>query len=70
MALDEDDPAIDFFRNLDTALNPTQLTHGELPPQIENLESFVCHVYGKSGPRNLPNFAYISCTQISVCKAE
>ena len=32
-ALDDDDPAIDCFQNLGTALNLTQLTHGELPPQ-------------------------------------
>ena len=43
MALDEDDPTIDCFQNLGTALIPTQLTHGELPQQIKNLESFVCH---------------------------
>ena len=58
MALDEDDPAIDFFQNLDTALIPTQLTHGELPPQIENLESFVYRVYCKSGQRNLPGLRW------------
>ena len=34
MNLDEDDPAIDCFQNLGTALITTQLTHGELPPQI------------------------------------
>ena len=49
MALYEED-----FKNLGTALIPTQLTHGELPPQIDNLESFVCRIYCKSGPRNLP----------------
>ena len=54
MALDEDDPTIDCFQNLGTALIPTQLTHGELPQQIKNLQSFVCHVYCKSGSRNLP----------------
>ena len=53
MALDEGDPTIDCFQNLGRALNPTQLTHGELPPQIENLESFVCSIYCKSEPRNL-----------------
>ena len=44
MALDEDDPAIDCFQNIGTALIPTQLTHWELPPQIENWESSVCRV--------------------------
>ena len=29
MALGEDDPAIDCFQNLGTALIPTQLTHGK-----------------------------------------
>ena len=53
MTLDEDDPAIDCFQNLGTVLIPTQLSNGELPLQIENLESVVCHVYCKSGPRNL-----------------
>ena len=47
MALDEDEPAIDCFQSLGTTLIPTQLTHKELPPQIKNLESFVCCVYCK-----------------------
>ena len=54
MALDIDDPAIDCFQNLSTALISTQLTHWELPQQMEKLESFICRVYCKSGPRNLP----------------
>ena len=45
MALDEDDSAIYCFQNLGTAIFPTQLTHGKLLPQIENLESFVCHFF-------------------------
>ena len=53
MALVEDDPAIDFYQNLGTVLILTQLTHGELPPQIENLESFVFPVYCKIRPLNL-----------------
>ena len=52
MSLFEDDPAIDCFQNLGTALFPTQITHVELTPQIENLESFVCRVYCKSGPQS------------------
>ena len=54
MALDEDDQAIECFQNLGTTLIPTQLTDGELPPQLEGLERFVCRVYCMSGPRNLP----------------
>lgn len=54
MALDEDDPAIECFQNLGTALIPTQLIHGELPPQLEGLERFVCRVYCTSGPSILP----------------
>ena len=54
MALDEDDQAIECFQNLGTALIPTELTDGELPPQLEGLERFVCRVYCLSGPRNLP----------------
>ena len=53
MALDEDEPAIDCFRTLVQPLITTQLTHRQLPPQTENLESFVCHVNCKSGPHNL-----------------
>ena len=53
MTLDEDDPAIDCFKTLVQPIIPTQLTHGQLPPQIENLESFVCRVNCKSGPHNL-----------------
>ena len=36
MTLDEDDQAIICFKGLGTALIPTQLTHGELAPQIKN----------------------------------
>ena len=54
MTLDEDDQAIECFQNLGTALIPTQLTDGELPPQLEGLEHLVCRVYCMSGPRNLP----------------
>ena len=54
MALDEDDPAIECFQNLDTGLIPTQLIYGELPPQLEGLECFVCRVYCSSGPSTLP----------------
>ena len=58
MALDEDDPAIDCFQNFSTTLISTQLTHGELLPQMENLESFVCLVNCKSGPRNYPELRW------------
>ena len=52
MALDEDEPAIDCFRTLVQPLNATQLTHGQLPPQVENSESFACRVNCKSVPHN------------------
>ena len=58
MALDEDDPPIDCFKNLSAALIPTQLTHRELPPQIKKMESFVCRVYCKSGSRNIPELRW------------
>ena len=58
MAHAEDDPAIDSFQNLGTALIPTHPTHGELHLQIENLKSFVCHVYCKSVLRNLPELRW------------
>ena len=53
MALDEDEPALDCLRTLVQPLIPTQLTHGLLPPQIENMESFVCLVNCNSGPHKL-----------------
>ena len=45
IALDEDDPAIHCFQNLVTPFIPTQVTHGELLPQIENYMSVVCHFF-------------------------
>ena len=50
MALDEDDPATECFQNHGTGLIPTELIYGELPPQLEGLERFVCHVYCLSDP--------------------
>ena len=58
VVLDEDDPAIYCFQNLGTALIHTQLIHGELLQPIENLDSFVCRFFCKSGPRNLPELRW------------
>ena len=57
MALDEGDPAIYCLQNRGTALIRTQLTHGELLPQIENLECFVTF-FCFLGSRYLPELRW------------
>ena len=54
IALDEDGPAIDCFQNLGTALIPITVHLWGVTQKIDNLGSFVCLVYCKSRPRNLP----------------
>ena len=58
MALDDDHPAIDCFRELGEGLIQTQLAKGELPTQVKELEKFVCQVYCKAGPATLPEFRW------------
>ena len=55
MALDDDHPAIDCFRELELGegLIQNQLDNGELPTQVRELEKFVCQVYRKVGPTTL-----------------
>jgi len=54
MKLAEDDPAITCFQQLGEGCIPTELIDGELPPQIRDLEAFVCRVYCSTGPKTLP----------------
>ena len=58
MSLDEDDPAIDCFRNLGLLVIPTQVDNGELPPQLQSLEHFVWRVYCMSGSTKLPSLRW------------
>ena len=44
MALDDDHPAIECFRELGGGLIQNQLANGELPTQVKDLEKFVCQV--------------------------
>ena len=70
MALDEDDLAIECFQNLGTGLIPTQLIYGELPPQLEGLERFVCRVYCSSGPSTLQASRNGKCFALGTWKGE
>ena len=54
MALDNDYPAIDCFRELGDGLIQNQLAKGEQPTQVKELKKFVCQVYCKVGPTTLP----------------
>ena len=58
MALHDNHPAIDCFRELGEGLIQTQLAKGELPTQVKELEKFVCQVYCKAGPATLPELRW------------
>ena len=58
MALDDDYPAIDCFRELGEDRIQNQLAKGELPTQGKELEKFVCQVYCKVGPTTLPELRW------------
>ena len=58
MALNDDHPAIDCFRELGEGLIQNQLANGELPSQVKELEKFVCQVYCKAGPTTLPELRW------------
>ena len=45
MKLDESDSVVTCFR---------QLVDGDLPPQVKDLERFVCQVYASTGATDLP----------------
>jgi len=50
MKLEEDDPAINCFRVLGEGPILSVLVNGELPPQVKDLEQFICCVYCSAGP--------------------
>ena len=55
LSLDDDDPIIDCFRNLGKGtLSSSELVNGELPQEVNTLETFVCKVYSPKGPTTLP----------------
>lgn len=58
LKLDDDDPAIDCFRELDEGSIPHELINGELPALVKALERFVCRVYSSSGPTTLPSLRW------------
>ena len=58
MAPDDNNPTIDCFRELGKGPIPAQLTDGDLPPQVQHLEKFVCQVYFKVG---LTTFQELRC---------
>ena len=47
-----------FFRELGEGPIPTELVKGELPPQVKDLEQFVCRVYYLTGPTTLPTLRW------------
>jgi len=54
MKLDESDPIVTCLRQLGDGIIPTELVDDDLPPQIKDLERFVCQVYSSTGETNLP----------------
>ena len=54
MKLEDDDPAIICFRVLGEGPILSVLVKGELPPQVKDLEQFICCVYCSAGPKTLP----------------
>lgn len=54
LKLDENDDAINCFRELGEGPILKELVNGELPPQVRGLEQFVCSVYCSKGPQTLP----------------
>jgi len=54
MKLDDDDSIVNCFRELGQGALPTELVNGDLPPQVKDLERFVCQVYSSSGLITLP----------------
>ena len=58
LKLDDDDPAIDCFKELGEVLIPPELINGELPVQVKGLEEFVCRVYSSTGPKSLPSLRW------------
>ena len=49
MKLDESDPVVTCFRQLGDGIIPTELVDNDLPPQMKDLERFVCQVYSSTG---------------------
>ena len=49
MELDENDPIVACFGQLGTSHIPPELVNDELPPQVKELEKFVCSVYSATG---------------------
>ena len=58
MKLQDDDPAIDCFRNLGEGQIPTDLVNGGMPQQVKGLEPFICKVYCPTGPTTLPELRW------------
>lgn len=54
VALDENDPSINCFRELGEGPTSTELVDDELPTQVKDLEQFLCRVYCSKGPKTLP----------------
>ena len=58
MALDDDHPAVDCFRELGEGLIQNKLANGELPTEVKELEKFVCQACCKVGPTTLPELRW------------
>ena len=53
LKLDDNDDAINCFRELGEGPIPKELVTGELPPQVRGVEQFFCSVYCSKGPQTL-----------------
>ena len=58
MKLDENDPIITCFRQLGDGIIPSELVDDDLPPQVKDLEKFVCQVYSSTGEIDLPTLRW------------
>ncbi len=58
MKFDDNDPAINCFKELGEVSIPPKLINGELPTQVTALEPFVCRVYSSTGPPTLPSLRW------------
>ena len=53
MELEENDPVVACFGQLGNTLIRPELVNDDLPPQVKELERFVCHVYSSTGEVDL-----------------
>ena len=58
LKLDDNDPAIQCFKELGEGSIQSELINDELPIKVKALEHVVCHVYSSTGPTTLPSLIW------------